>query len=187
VRSNIKALQVWAPISVIGIVWSRVCKIKLDGCDMIWLLDATLTQLKICEKCWHCKSCQLMHSLQLYFPFPQIGSISATEFVNDILQNPHNTGPVWFSLVRCWRQWGLISMMNLDMRFTTLSVRSCLSRDNTITVHTKIMHFSWRQLVCAIGLPQMFCLGHFFSFKGLSYKVLMSYNCLLAERSDELV
>ena len=120
-----------------------------------------------------------MHPLQHCCTFHnnlQIGSISATECVNDILQKHPNTGPEWFSLVWCWWQ-GPISGTSLDMIFTILIRLSdlVLSRDNTITV-LKIMHFLgfFNLCMCAIGVPKMFCLlGHFFfSFKGLSYKVL---------------
>jgi len=118
VRSNSKALQVWAPRSVIGIVWSIVCKDQAgyDKADT----DVTLTQLKICKKC--AEGCQLICSLYTDVVLSnnlQIGSISATEIVNDILQKHPKTGPEWFSLVRCWWQ-GPVSGMSLDMTFTTL-------------------------------------------------------------------
>jgi len=62
-----------------------------------------------------------------------------------------------------------------------VNVRTCLSRDNTITV-LKIMHFLGFFNLCVCATIGHFCLlGHFFSFKGLSNKVLhhnVFYHCV---------
>lgn len=149
---------------------------------MIWLKDATLTQLKICKKCWHnvqkVASSYASSTALLYFPQQSSDRVNISNRMCEwhFAKASYNTGPEWFSLVWCWWQ-GPISGMSLDMIFTILIRLSdlVLSRDNTITV-LKIMHFLgfFNLCMCAIGVPKMFCLlGHFFfSFKGLSYKVL---------------
>lgn len=155
---------------------------------MIWLKDATLTQLKICKKCWHnvqkVASSYASSTALLYFPQQSSDRVNISNRMCEwhFAKASYNTGPEWFSLVWCWWQ-GPISGMSLDMIFTILIRLSdlVLSRDNTITV-LKIMHFLgfFNLCMCAIGVPKMFCLlGHFFfSFKGLSYKYCM-IKCLL--------
>jgi len=166
---------------------------------MIWLKDATLTKLKICKKCWHCVqkvASSYAASTLLYFPtILRWGQYQQQNlwmtFCKSILTLVQS-GSVWSGggdkdqyqrRVLTWHS-----------QISDQIFQSCLSRDNTITV-LKIMHFLgfFNLCMCAIGVPKMFCLlGHFFfSFKGLSYKVLLHdnvfYNCLLAERSDEFV